>query len=119
MKTLAEINAERQEIINAGLENIGEKVQKEKIYSAEELSVMSGGLIPAKNIKASLVRGSHEVEKRYRPCSRPGIDYLYGGGIRVKPIKTSHILTYKVYDENGELVEEFKKNKRVVKAQIF
>ena len=118
MKTLTEINAERQEIINAGLANIGAKIKKEYIYSAEELSVMSGGLIPAKNIKASLARGSHEVEKTYRPGSRPGRYYLYGG-IRVKPIKTSRTLTYKVYDENGELIEEFTKNKRVVKAQIF
>ena len=116
MKTLTEINAERMEIIEEGITNIANKVIKGKIYIAEELSTLSGGLIPAKNIQASFNRAVHEIGK-LRPCRRYGYYYLYGG-LCIKPVRESHTLTYKVYDENGEFVKEFTKNKYIYKAVV-
>ncbi len=116
MKTLTEINAERMEIIEEGITNIDNKVIKEKIYTAEELSTLSGDLIPAKNIQASLNRAAHEVGK-LRPYRRYGCYYLYGK-LRIKPVRESHTLTYKVYDENGEFIREFTKNKYIYKAVV-
>ena len=116
MKTLAEINAERQEIINAGIENIGQKGIRGKVYTANDLSAMSDGILPAKNIQASLDRASREVLKP-RPCRRYGDYYLYGE-LSIKPVKATNTLTYKVYDGNGELVDEFTRNKILVKAML-
>lgn len=116
MKTLTEINAERMEIIEEGITNIAEKAARGKVYSAEELSILSGGLIPAKNLQASFNRAAHEVNK-LRPCRAYGKYYLYGELV-IKPVRENRTLTYKVYDENGEFIREFTKNKYVYKAMI-
>ena len=116
MKTLTEINAERMEIIEEGLANIAEKATRGKIYTAEELSILSGGLIPAKNIQASFNRAAHEVGK-LRPCRGYGKYNLYSELV-IKPVRENRTLTYKVYDENGEFIREFTKNKYIYKAVV-
>lgn len=115
MKTLTEINAERMEIITEGINAILRRVEKGKVYTAEELSDMSGGLIPAKNIQASLRHGLKAAE-RSTYLRRSG-EYFLFGGCRVKPVKAYRTLTYKVYDEDGELIDEFTKEKSYVKAE--
>lgn len=116
MKTLTEINAERMEIIEEGITNIERKAAKGKVYSAEELSLMSDGLIPAKNIQTSLNHAVHAMNKP-RPCRSYGKYYLYGELV-IKPVRENRTLTYKVYDENGEFIKEFTKNKYIYKAMI-
>ena len=116
MKTLTEINAERMKIIEEGITNIANKVVRGKIYTAEELSTLSGGLIPAKNLQTSFNRAAHEVGKA-RPYRRYGCYYLYGE-LCIKPVRENHTLTYKVYDENGEFIREFTKNKYIYKAVV-
>lgn len=116
MKTLTEINAERMEIIEEGLTNILEKATRGKVYSAEELSILSGGLIPAKNLQASFNRAAHEVNKP-RVCCKYGQYNLYGELI-IKPVRENRTLTYKVYDEDGKFIKEFTKNKYIYKAVV-
>lgn len=116
MKTLTEINAERMEIIEEGIANIAEKAIKGRVYSAEELSVLSGGLIPAKNLQTSFNRAADEVIKP-RPYRDYGKYFLYGE-LPIKPVRENRTLTYKVYDENGEFIREFTKNKYIYKAMV-
>lgn len=116
MKTLTEINAERMKIIEEGITNIAEKTARGKVYSAEELSILSGGLIPAKNLQASFNRAAHEAGKP-RPNRGYGKYYLYGELV-IKPIRENHTFTYKVYDENGVFIREFTKNKYIYKAMV-
>lgn len=112
---LAEINKERQEIITEGIDAILKRVERGKVYTAEELSDMSGGLIPAKNIQTSLRRGLKQVE-RFTYLRRAG-EYFLFGGCRVKPVKAYRTLTYKVYNEDGELIDKFTRTKVFVKAE--
>ena len=114
MKTLAEINAERQEIIKEGLNNISRRKERGVIYSAEEVSKMSGGLIPASNLQACFERARLILSERYRCSER----YLLFGWIACTPVIENRTFTYKVYDENGELVKTYTKNKPITRIKF-
>ena len=112
-KTLAEINAERKAIIEEGIKNIRSKRQYGVVYSARELSIMSGGLIPEKNLQASFERGRRDCYSRCRSTS-----YLLYGQIWVEFVVEYTTLTYKIFDENEELVRTYTKKKPITKVKF-
>lgn len=114
MKTLTEINAERNEIISEGINNIRSKRQYGVVYSAQELSVMSGGLIPAANLQASFNRA--RLNRYHRGWG--STSYLLYGRLRVDFVEEYTTLTYKVYDENGELIRTYTKRKPITKIKF-
>ena len=114
-KTLTEINAERKAIINEGIKNIRSKREYGVAYSASQLSTMSGGLIPAANLQASLNRGKSEMFKH----GWGKTEYHLYGELWVTLVTEYKTLTYKVFDdETGELIRTFTKKKPIVKAKF-
>lgn len=113
-KTLAEINAERKAIIEEGIKNIKSKRQYGVVYSARELSIMSGGLIPAKNLQASFDRARLEHYSR----GWSGTSYLLYGKLHINFVVEYRVLTYKIFDENGELIRTYTKKKPITKIKF-
>lgn len=120
MKTLKEINAERNTIIDEAVKTFytNPRLERGTVYTAEELSDLTGGIIPAENFQNAMNAGFGDIcERGYkRYCGQ--INHLYGS-ISCKLIEDERKLTYKVYDERGNLIDEFTKHKRLIKAEII
>lgn len=120
MKTLQEINSERNAIINEAVKTLYHNPRLERgiPYTAEELSDLTGGIIAAENFQSAMNAGFWEVRERgyKRYCGT--IYHLYGS-ISCRLIEDERKLTYKVYDERGKLVDEFVRHKRLIKAEII
>lgn len=119
MKTLKEINAERTAIIDEAVKTLyhNPRLERGTPYTAEELSDLTNGIIPAENFEAAMNAGFREIRDRsYKRWS--GIIYHLYDRISCMLIEDERKLTYKVYDESGNLVDEFTRHKRVIKATI-
>ena len=120
MKTLKEINAERNAIIDEAIRSFyhNPRLERGTVYTAEELSDLTDGIIPAENFQNAMNAGFCEV--RERGCRRyRGSTYRLYGSISCRLIEDERKLTYKVYDERDNLIDEFVRHKRLIKAEII
>lgn len=112
MRNLNEINNERNEIIENAIGRILERTGRKGTYSAEELSKLTDGIISPEAFNSSLQRGRREL-MRFRISNY----HLYG--ILPCTIEVDYkTITYKGYDENGELVHTYKRRVKVLKATL-
>jgi hypothetical protein len=118
MRTLKEINAERTGIIEEAVKNLYRGAARGIPYTPEELSALTGCLIPPENFEKVLRAAFHEIEKNgHRRWS--GARYYLYSRVACKLVEDERKLTYKVYDERGDLINEFTRHKRVIKAEIL
>lgn len=120
MKTLKEINAERTAIIDEAVRSFyrNPRLERGTVYTAEELSDLTDGIIPAENFQNAMNAGFSEIRERgYRRYR--GSTYCLYGSISCRLIEDERKLTYKVYDERGNLIDEFTRHKRLIKAEII
>lgn len=120
MKTLKEINSERNNIIDEAIRTLYNNPRLERgiPYTPEQLSDLTGGIIPAENFENAMNAGFREIrEHGYKRWG--GLVYHLYGLIRCKFVEDERKLTYKVYDERGNLINEFARYKRVIKAEII
>ena len=120
MKTLKEINSERNDIINEAVKTLYHNPHFKKgiLYTPEELSDLTGGIIPAENFKNAMNAGFHETARNSYKRWSGAIYHLYDR-IPCRFIEDEHRLTYKVYDEGGNLINEFTRYKRLIKAELI
>lgn len=120
MKTLKEINSERNTIINEAVKTLYHNPRLERgiPYTAEKLSDLTGGIIPAENFQNAMDAGFCEVRNKSYKRYCGSIYHLYGS-ISCRLIEDERKLTYKVYDESGKLIDEFVRHKRLIKAEII
>ena len=120
MKTLKEINSERNNIIDEAVRTLynNPRLERGVPYTAEELSDLTGGIIPAENFQNAMNAGFCEVRERGYKRYCGSIYHLYGG-ITCRFVEADRKLTYKVYDERGKLIDEFVRHKRLIKAEII
>ena len=120
MKTLKEINAERTAIIDEAIRSFyrNPRLERGTVYTAEELSDLTEGIIPAENFQKAMNAGFGEVAERVNKRYCGSIYHLYGS-ISCRLIEDERKLTYKVYDERGNLIDEFVRHKRLIKAEII
>lgn len=120
MKTLKEINSERNDIINEAVRTLynNPRLERGTPYTPEQLSDLTGGIIPAENFENAMNAGFREIREhgRTRWC---GVTYHLYGLIHCKFMEDERKLTYKVYDEYGNLIDEFARYKRLIKAVII
>ena len=120
MKTLKEINAERTAIIDEAIRSFFRNplLERGNVYTAEELSDLTDGIISAENFQNAMNAGFSEIKERgYKRYCGP-IYHLYGS-IACRLIEDERKLTYKVYDEGGNLIDTFTRHKRLIKAEII
>lgn len=117
MKTLTEINAERNEIINEAIDNLHHSAIRGTAYTPEELSKLTQGIIPAENFRTNMAAGFWEIKRKAQRRWCGDRFYLYGR-LRCRLVEDKREFTYKVYDEDGILVDTFTRYKRVIKAEI-
>lgn len=120
MKTLQEINSERNTIINEAVKTLyhNPRLERGTYYTAKELSDLTGGIIPAENFEAVMNAGYREVADHAYKRWCGGMYHLYDR-IECLLVEDERKFTYKVYDEDGKLVDEFTKGKRIIKAKIL
>ena len=78
MRTLKEVNNERQEIIYGAINKILKGTEKGKSYTAQQLSDLCEGAIPTKNLKDGFARGFKEQEDFKKGKRRASYYRLYG-----------------------------------------
>lgn len=115
MKNLTEINRERTALVDMALRKIEENYERGVGYTAVDLAIMSGNLIPADIFARSLARGYKDIIKR---GNMPYCRYNIFGWLRCRIGEEETTLTYKVYDEGGNLIKTYKRTKRLLKAFI-
>lgn len=78
MRTLKEVNDERQKIIYGAINKILKGTEKGKSYTAQQLSNLCEGAIPTKNLEDSFARG-FKVQEDFKEGKRRTSYYaLYG-----------------------------------------
>lgn len=120
MKTLKEINSERNNIIDEAVRTLYNNPRFERgiPYTPKQLSDLTGGIIPAENFENTMNAGFREIrEHGYKRWN--GLVYYLYGSIGCKLIEGERELTYKIYDKDRNLVDEFTRCKRVIKAEII
>lgn len=120
MKTLKEINAERDTIINEAVKTLycNPRLERGVPLTAKELSDLTDGIIPAENFESAMCAGYREVADHTYKRWCGGVYHLYNR-IECLLVEDGRKFTYKVYDEDGKLVDEFTKDKRIIKAKIL
>lgn len=106
MRTLADINAERQALILNATKNIKDIRERFKWYTPAQLSEMSGGLISPKNFENSLKR----AYRKYRKTNGRNKTNLFNDWrLTVETTQKTSTYTIKWYDEDGHEVDSTKK----------
>jgi len=105
---LRDINHERADLICDAITELKKNVVPGRPYDAADLSVMTGRIIPASIFKSCLSRG-------YRACRIQRRDsYNLFNDWRAEchiDRKGKNLITIKEYDENGNLIGEYKKRR--------
>lgn len=115
---LKDINSERAEIINKALKILHQRVQRGEEYTPLELWNMTDRIISPEIFAQCLSRGWRAVEKR----KRKGGDYEnyslfndWRGECTIKRYGPK-VITVKEYDEDGNLIREYKRRKKGASA---
>lgn len=113
---LRDINHERAEIICEAITELKKRVVPGTPYTARELSEMTGRIIPTSNFEGCLRRGYHALIKREDRKALAGFEnkYMLFGDWRadcyIHKVGT-RLITIKEYDEEGNLISEYKKRR--------
>ena len=113
---LRDINRERREVIDEAMGELMRKVVPGTPYTAFDLSVMTGRIIPVSIFEESLARGYRALAKREEKRSVAEVDntYLLFGYWRAGchiTRKGKRLITVKEYDEEGNLISEYVKRR--------
>ena len=114
MRTLAEINKERTQLINDAMGMIENKRERNKRYNPGELSEMCNGLISPEKFRECFRRAEYQarqdalVSRRARG-RRSDRTHLFGWwNLDIKAYPVIRECTVKWYDENGKVLRTTK-----------
>jgi len=114
-KDLEDINWERARLIDDAITELKKHIVPGTAYTAYDLCRMTGDAIPAKLFEKSLARGYHVFKKRERlGVAKKGNKYhLFGDWRASCTIQREGVklITIKEYDEDGNLISEYKKKR--------
>ena len=114
MRTLAEINKERTQLINDAMGMIVNKRERNKRYNPGELSEMCNGLISPEKFREGFRRAEYQarqdalLSRRAREW-RSDRTHLFGWwNLDIKAYPVIRECTVKWYDENGKVLRTTK-----------
>lgn len=115
--TLKEINSEREAIITSAINLLSTRLVKGKPYSARELSEMTDGVISEEYFAGCIRRAKWKKEHEPMTFGNWGYYFYNSSALNCRNIIFEpYNLTYKVFDENGELIKTYKKTTYIPKA---
>lgn len=117
VKSLKEINDERSAIITSAINLLSTRLVKGKAYSARQLSEMTDGVISEEYFAGCIKRANWKRTHRPMEFENWGHYFYNSFALHCKNIVAEpYNFTYKVYNEEGELIKTYKRTVPVFKA---
>ena len=114
MRTLAEINKERTQLINDAMGMIVAKRERNKRYTPADVSEMCGGLIPPETFRKIFAHAEYQarqdaMQNRRAREWRSDKTHLFGWwNFDIKAYPVTRVYEVKWFDENGKVVKTSK-----------
>lgn len=125
MRTLAEINKERNKLINDAMDMINTKRERNKRYTPADVSEMCGGLIPPETFRKIFARAEYQarqdaLQNRRAREWRSDKTHLFGWwSLEIKAYPVTREFIVKWFDENGKVVNTTKQYMAEYEVEFF
>lgn len=125
MRTLAEINRERNVLINDAMNKIINKRERNRRYSPAEISEMCDGLIPPETFRKIFARAEYQArqdaaQNRRAREWRSDRTHLFGWwSLDFKAYPVTRMCEVKWYDENGKVLKTTKQHIADYEVEFF
>ena len=125
MRTLAEINKERSQLINDAMGMISAKRERNRRYNPGEISEMCNGLISPEKFRECFRRAEYQarmdgLQSRHARNYRTDRTHLFGWwNLDIKAYPVTRVCEVKWYDENGKVLKTTKQYLADYEVEFF